>query len=223
MTGGAETPLPNRDLWIDMGLPSGTMWARRNIDVSQPDGFAVSDIQLDASYFSWGNVDGHNPNEGSFSPYDWGNISDREPYSTSPGASITYPGSMDAEHDCATVVCGAPWKVPASSDFVELINNCDYVDANGNVISEADKLITIDGVVGIRLRSKINGNILFFAACGYGTNSDLMDDSQQGVYWVSSLQGESTASRLFFRSIGVTLASPFGRFHGCTVRPIFVI
>lgn len=206
-----------------MGLPSGTMWARRNIDVSQSNGFAASDIQLDASYFSWGNVDGHNINEGDFSPYSWGEDNNQEPYSSSPGAAITYPGSMDAAHDCARVVCGAPWKVPSVSDFVELRSNCDFIDADGVVISGTDKLITINGVVGIRLRSKINGNILFFAACGYGLRSSLYRGNDRGVYWLSGLLSDVNGSRLLFSTESVATNNPFARFHGCTIRPVFRI
>lgn len=204
-----------------MGLPSGTMWARSNIDITQPNGFAESGIQQGASYFSWGNVDGHNANEGSFSPFNWGNDNGVEPYVSSPGAAIAYPGSLDIAHDCAREVCGAPWQVPKSSDFIELQNNCDYVDANGDIISGADKIITIDGVVGIRMRSKINGNIIFFAACGLGDGLTLRHANEWGQYWFSSLKTQPDASALSFNSSSVTVSSSIKRYHGCTVRPIF--
>lgn len=206
-----------------MGLPSGTMWASRNIDVSQSDGFAASAIQLDASYFSWGNIDGHNANEGSFSPYDWGAGNDQEPYSSSPGATITYPGSLDIAHDCARVVCGAPWTVPDDSDYFELINNCDYIDTDGVVISGNDKIITIDGVAGIRMRSKINGNILFFAACGYGEGSSLTRGNAVGMYWSGSLQSSDNATCFFFNNQSSPHRASTPRYRGCTVRPIFRI
>jgi hypothetical protein len=63
---------------VDMGLPSGTLWASRNIDVTQPDGFAASPFQCDCSFFSWGNIDGHNPtSNSSFSPYNWGGVNEQ--------------------------------------------------------------------------------------------------------------------------------------------------
>ena len=205
-----------------MGLPSRTMWARRNIDVSQPNGFATSAIQLAASYFSWGNVDGHNPNGDDFSPYDWGSGNDEEPYSSSPGATIAFPGSLDDAHDCARVICGAPWRVPRNSDFSELIGNCDYVDANGDIISGDNKLITIDGVVGIRLRSRLNGNILFFAACGQASGLTLANGNEQGYYWSSVLRTDAQAELLFITSSRVYVSGS-NRFHGVQVRPIFRI
>ena len=206
-----------------MGLPSRTLWATRNIDVTNANGFAASDVQLNASYFSWGNVDGHNANEGDFSPYDWGSGNDQEPYVSSPGASISYPGSLDITHDCARVLCGAPWSVPRSSDFDELLANCDFVDADGVVISGADKRISIDGVYGIRLRSKINGNILFLAACGQASGRTLSHGNARGYYWTGTLRNEGSADVLFFHQSNVYASSPSDRYHGIQVRPIFRI
>lgn len=204
-----------------MGLPSGTMWARTNIDVSQPNGFAESDIQLEASYFSWGNIDGHNANGDSFSPYDWGSGVDQEPYRSSQGATIRYPDSLDMEHDAARAVLGSPWMIPSSSDFDELLANCDFIDADGVVITGANKLITINDVVGIRLRSKINGNVLFFAACGFGEGSSLASGDERGYYWCSQSAPSDNAMRLWFNSSNVSTDNPMVRYHGCTIRPIF--
>jgi hypothetical protein len=47
--------LLNADDWVDMGLPSGTLWCKKNIDVTQPNGLAASPFQYGCSFFSWGN------------------------------------------------------------------------------------------------------------------------------------------------------------------------
>ena len=78
------TPSPASDLFVDMGLPSGLLWAKRNLDATQANGFAASEYQYECSFFSWGNTDPHNPTSNdSFAPYSFGSTNDEEPYVSS--------------------------------------------------------------------------------------------------------------------------------------------
>lgn len=210
------------DLYVDMGLPSGLLWAKANIDLTTDSKFQevngeISPFTYDCSFFSWGNTDGHNPISESAFDYDWG-TSSSGPYASTPGAALT--GDIPLSYDAAAVNCGAPWRMPSKEEFVELFNNIDCVDANGDVISGANKLVTINGIVGIRLKSKNNGNILFFPCSGMGDGQSLSYRGLYGFCWASSFYTASAGQGLGFFSAGVAPAFNNVRYGGCTIRPV---
>ena len=213
--GGKNLP---EELFVDMGLPSGTLWATRNIDVTQPDGFAASPYQYECSFFSWGNTDGHNPtSNNSFSPYTWGGSMNEEPYVQSPGAQLT--GNIGPSYDAARVNCGAPWRMSTVDDFQELLDNTNFVQADGETVidaSQTNKLVTVNGVTGIYLKSKINDNLLFFACTGVGTRTEWANHNI-GVYWTTNFCRQLQFSN---SSIISKNYNPFNRFNGCAVRPV---
>lgn len=212
-----------------MGLPSGVMWSPVNIDIEQPGGFAKSPFQYECSFFSWGNVDGHNPTgPASFSPWDWGGVNAEEPwydgqvYGDTPGNTLNGNIPVGVDYDAARAILGAPWRMPTSNDFVELLENCIYIDANGTEIetSRVDKRISINGIVGLRLRSKINGNVIFFPASGYGGGTTWLGRGVFGRYWSSSWVSDRDAKYLYFYSDGVIPQHTISRYFGFSVRPV---
>lgn len=222
---GNESGGSDQDLYVDMGLPSGLLWAKKNIDATQADGFAASEYQYECSFFSWGNVEPHNPtSNSSFAPYSFGSSNDEEPYMSSAGAKIGYPGSAGPSHDAARTVLGGPWREPATEDFAELFNSSytKFIDANGADIASdvTDKRVTVNSIVGIRLKSKVNGNILFFPCSGYGGGSSWVSRGSYGYYWSRSLTSAANGRRLSFDSGGVNPQSYSGRFYGFPVRPV---
>ena len=213
------TPYVDNDYFVDMGLPSGTLWAKRNIDVTQPDGFAASIYQYECSFFSWGNVDGHNPNAQDAFDYDFGSSNDG-PYAQTPGAALT--GNISPSFDAARVNCGAPWRLPTTEEYGELFNYITYIDANGDDIPVAqdNKLTTVNGVTGLLLKSTVNGKTLFFPCSGYGSGSSWYDRGVFGYYWASSLYSQTNGRRLGFFSGGVYPRGSDNRFNGFTARPV---
>lgn len=206
-----------------MGLPSGVLWAPCNIDVSRQGGFAKSPFTYNCSFFSWGNVDGHNPTgPASFSPWTFGSTVDGEPYVSSEGAQIDYPGSIELSNDPARIHCGGNWHMPSNSDMAELIENVDFIDANGDVIdtSVVNKIVTINGINGIMMRSRINGNKLFFAAAGYGNGLSLTSQGGRGHYWLNLLGSAERAKSLLFYSSGVYPNYDGQRYLGYAIRPV---
>ena len=219
------TPAPASDLFVDMGLPSGLLWARRNLDATQANGFAASEYQYECSFFSWGNTDPHNPtSNSSFAPYSFGSANDQEPYVSSEGAKIGYPGTAGPSHDAARAIAGAPWRMPLTEDFAELFNSSytKFIDADGNDIASdvTNKLITMNSIVGIRLKSKINGNTLFFPCSGFGDGSSWYYRGSGGYYWSRSLYSAANGRGLGFDSGGVAPQYGDNRFFGFAVRPV---
>lgn len=219
-------PLPNSDYFVDMGLPSGTLWANRNIDITQRDGFAQSPYQYECSFFSWGNVEGHNPSSiNSFSPYNWGSINDSAPYyedqvyGSTPGSSLTGAIPQNKNFDAAKANVGTLWRLPLIANFRELLDNCDYIDENGDVVEGSNKIVTVNGILGIYLRSRANGNMLFFACCGYGDARNWSHRESGGYYWSASYSSVRAGRNLTCSTSGVELQT-FMRFHGLPVRPV---
>lgn len=214
--------------YVDMGLPSGTKWAKTDIDVSQPDGFALSEFQYEKSFFSWGNIVGHNPiNEQSFD-YDFGGVNTQEPwyegqlYGDTPGSTLMGNIPVGEEFDAARAILGEPWCTPTSPEFDELIANCIFINADGTEIPDAttDKRTTVNGILGLYLQSKTNGNRLFFSASGYGSGSSYHAPGVNGYYWSASFSTSRYARGLYFYSNGVLPQYNFYRHYGLAIRAV---
>ena len=206
-------------LLVDMGLPSGLMWATRNIDVTQPNGFAASPFQYECSFCSWGNTEMHNPISAGGFQYDFGS-SNEGPYASTPGAALT--GNAGLGYDAARANLGGPWRMPTTEEYAELFSNIKYIDANGDEVSSssADKRVTVNGIVGLYLESNINGRRLFFACSGYGTGTSWYDRGSSGYYWSSSLYSSAYGRDLLFYSGGVNPQYYSNRFRGFSVRAV---
>lgn len=232
-----QKPYVDSELFVDMGLPSGVLWAKASIDLTTASKFqevdgAVSPFKYECSFFSWGNTDGHNPSSTSAFSYDWGGVNEQEPYydgqvyGDTPGNTLT--GNIPPSMDAARVNLGAPWRMPSSADFAELFANIDYIDADGNVVTAetsiaktaADKRVTVNGINGLYLRSKINGNRLFFPASGNGYGLSWSSRGGNGYFWSSTFGSARDARDLIFGSGGVDPAYAGNRFSGFPVRPV---
>ena len=179
--------------FVDLGLPSGTLWATCNVGATSPEQAGL--------YFAFGETTGYSAEqvkkgERSFD-----------------SASYTAPSVSDnltLEQDAAHVNLGGKWRMPTKAEYQELRDNCDGVwtdDYNGT------------GVAGCIFTSKINGNSVFFPAAGYCFESILYNMDSNGNYWSDSWCSSSGAWYLYFNSIG-QLTSCGSRYYGQTVRGV---
>lgn len=210
-----------------MGLPSGNRWAVSNLDVTGPYFFQESPFQFGCSFFSWGNTTPHNPNDEDAFDYDFGGINNTapyyegRPYGDTPGSDLAdnIPLSMDASR----ILLGSPWRMPASLEFSELFSNIIFIDANGNEIdaSKANKIVSVNGVMGIYIQSKINGKRLFFPCVGYGNFQSLSGKEGYGFYWSSTIINARDARNLYITSAEVRPGNIGRRYIGGAIRPIW--
>lgn len=204
-------------LYVNLGLPSGIMWATRNLDMTQPNGFAQSAFQYDCTFFSYGNITGYNPVTNTTFNYDWGE-DNSGPYASTPGASIT---EMDLAHDIARVICGEAWRLPTAAECQELLDNTEYLQADGETVidsSQTNKLVTVNGITGVWLRSKINQKKIFFACSGFGYKNLRTLRGSDGAYCSSTLVNQNT--KYFFDLSNPNLGKA-SRFQGQTCRPVY--
>lgn len=221
-------PVPE-EMYVDLGLPSGLLWATRNINIKEPNGFDNSPFSINPSFFSWGNVDGHNPTSiNSFSPYSWGSINGSSPYyegqvyGGTPGNALTENIPTNDKYDAARAVLGDSWRIPSKKEFQELFQNTNFIDTNGDVIpaSQTNKIININGVNGIYLQSKINNNRIFFSLCGIGNDSSRSSANNGGCYWSSTYKNERWSDNLYIDSNIIRYDYYDRRCSGMTIRPV---
>lgn len=186
---------------VDLGLPSGVLWCDHNV--------GASTLEEEGYFFSWGNVSGHCLNGAS--DYNFGTSNTGEPYKSSSGATITYPGSIavgDA-YDMARANMGAPWRLPTNTDFQELYDNTDY------------EWTTINDVAGRKFMKKSDHSVyVFFPAAGYYNGSSHNGEGSGGYYWSSVLHSADDAYILHINSSGIYPQNNSHRYYGFPVRGV---
>lgn len=95
--------------YVDLGLPSGTLWATCNVGATTPEDYG--------NYYAWGETTVKETY-----------TSDNYTYSSN---SATLPASADA----ATVVWGEGWRMPTNEEFSELVNYCYAIWTNINGVT----------------------------------------------------------------------------------------
>lgn len=181
------TPEPE---WVDLGLPSGLLWAKANLGATRPESAGI--------YFSWGNTEGHPAGAGyNFS---------QAVYDETPAAAITEDLSLN--QDAARAILGSPWRMPTAAEFTELRDNCTFV------------WTTLNGVYGLLFTSNVNGNTLFIPAAGEFTGTTLVNRDVFGYYWASSIVSDTNARALGFNDSTVTPSYSSARYFGYSVRAV---
>ena len=193
-----ETPtytLINGHKFVDLGLPSGLLWAETNV--------GASSSTDDGDYFAWGEV--VTKTYYSWSTYAMG--SNPSKYNSRDGKT-----TLDAEDDAATVNWGEGCRMPSREEFQELRSKCDWYwksDYKGT------------GVSGYLVTGP-NGNSIFFPASGCRSYGYLYNRGSSGYYWSSSLDSSNTdyAYFLYFDSGSVSPSYGNYRYFGYPVRPV---
>ena len=197
---GETLGVPKRLEFVDLGLPSGTLWATRNLGAETPEDYGY--------YFSWGNVVGRKPNGTTFD-YNWGTDNNGN-YASTPGAALTGDIPTNMDYDAVQRYMGGSCKMPTTTQFAELFNS-SYT---------TNEWTTKNGVNGRLVTSKINGNSIFFPAAGFGNGTSLYGAGSDGVYWSRSLCSSANGDSLNFNSSLVVPQGNNGRFYGFSVRAV---
>ena len=192
-----ETNAPATPGAVDLGLPSGRLWADKNVGAQSPEEFGY--------YFSWGNVAEHCLN--GVNDYDFGSAN-TGPYASTPGAALTGNIAVGNTYDAARKHMGEPWRLPTKDDFVELNANC------------TSEWLTQNGVAGRRFTSNKNGNSIFVPAAGDFNGTTLYNRGESCNCWSSTLYSEASGYNLDFNASGVNPQNSNNRFLGFTVRAV---
>ena len=190
--------------WVDMGLPSGTLWYSCNLGTTKPQGYGA--------YFAWGETKpksdyswdtyAHGTGENALTKYCSSASYGLDGFSD--GLTVLLPGD-----DGATTAFGSSARIPTEVEWQELIDNCT---------SEWTKY---NGVNGYMFTSTSNSNSLFLPAAGYREVSSLNGNGIRGRYWSSSLYAPSPyGARYFSFDSNGSLSGNHYRYFGLTIRPV---
>ena len=201
---------------VDLGLPSGTLWATCNIGADNDEDYG--------DYFAWGETTGYmdGKTDFRFSTYQHCKGSYKTMTKYCNNSSYGYNGFTDTltellpEDDAATANWGANWRMPSTEQFRELFNS-SYTTTTWT---------TQNGVFGRLITSKMDGYTdcsLFLPAAGSRSGTSLNNTGSYGEYWSRTLvtSQPNSAYYLSFRSdyIGNNYADS-NRFIGKSVRPV---
>ena len=186
--------------YVDLGLPSGTLWATCNIGANSPEDYG--------DYFAWGETEGYNSGKTYFdwSTYKWcnGSFKSLTKYNNSSSFGIVDKKTeLDLEDDAAYINWGPEWRMPSIDQLKELIKS-SYTTT---------ETTTLNGVDGYRITSKSNGNSIFLPDAGYRANDRLITEFPP-QYWSRTLEDSIDAWSSLFDSGGCS------RDAGLSVRPV---
>ena len=194
--------------YVDLDLPSGTLWATYNVGASKPEEYG--------DYFAWGETEPKSDYSWSTYKYCQGIEPTMTKYCTISDCGIVdNKTELEAMDDAATVNWGSDWQMPSPQQLEELINNSYTTTA----------WTTMNGKYGRMITSKSNGNSIFLPAAGSRDEVTLNSAGSIGCYWSSLNTGYSIyAFNLSFDSgnIYTYYFSIYSRFFGLSVRPVRV-
>ena len=189
--------------YVDLGLPSGTLWATCNVGADTPEGYG--------DYFACGETE---PKEVyNWSTYKWcnGTYDTLTKYcSNSSYGTVDNKTELEPEDDAAYVNWGENWRMPTYDQFNEIKTKCTWTWTTQN------------GVNG-HLVTGPNGNTLFLPAAGYRCDSLFGDVGSCGCYWSRAIlsSGPYDAYGMYFYSEGVYWNN-FSRDFGFPLRAVRV-
>lgn len=196
--------------FVDLGLPSGTLWATCNIGASAP--------EEAGNHYAWGETE--TKTNYSWETYKWSDGT--KPTNTNAsltkycdrGAYGKLDGklSLELEDDAAHVNWGGDWHMPTQEEFQELMENCTF---EWITLENGNKAYKITGS---------NGNSIILPRAGRYNGESL--SSSNFYYWSSTLVGinNSYGSRNSYALDRETSSAAgvvgLGRFYGNPIRPV---
>jgi hypothetical protein len=193
--------------YVDLGLPSGLLWATCNVGADTPEGYG--------DYFAWGETTTKDTYNWSTYQYCMGSYNTMTKYCNN--SSYGYNGFTDnltvllPEDDAATANWGSSWRMPTKEECQELYNSTTH------------SWTTQNGVYGRRFTAS-NGNSIFFPAAGLRVGSNLNAAGTSGYYYSSSLYtGRSDLAWWFYFNSedNYGMGNLNGRRDGYSVRPVY--
>ena len=162
------------DNWVDLGLPSGLLWAKCNLGATAPEEYG--------DYFAWGET-------AVKSLYDWstyrycnGDSSQMTKYCNDAAYGVAgftdQLTVLEPGDDAAAVRLGSGARTPTKAEWEELMANT------------TSEWTTQNGVYGRKLTAR-NGNSIFLPAAGGWWDADYEGIGEHGGYWSATLCTDS--------------------------------
>lgn len=192
--------VPDEHEWVDLGLPSGTLWATCNIGADSPEEFGwyyAWGETTPKTYYSWSNYKWCKGTEETITKY---NVT---------GKNWDFSEEYDIlpEDDAATVNWGSGWQMPRKDQYYEAFVSGLYTTSEWT---------SLNGVPGVKITSNSNNNSIFIPASGYVDGSAKKDVGKSIGCWSGSLFYNKNAF------VVTTSGEADARCHGRCIRPVRV-
>lgn len=220
--------------YVDLGLPSGLLWAKKNIG---------AETEEDAGlYFQWGDTVGYTTEQigvdkqfaSDWSDYKFGYKSDFTKYTGTDRDGLT---TLEPADDAATQIMGSDWRMPTREEFLELIDNTtvmlvlnenEEVESNGGGIGNVKFPEKYEIIKGIKFYNRNNfSKYIYFPAGGYSMNGGNSNMSKECYIWSANIYDHST---YFYTAFCLNISngsyemlcrtSNYNRYLGGNIRPV---
>ena len=222
--------------YVDLGLPSGNLWAKCNIGANTE--------EEEGLYFQWGDTQGYTAEqvgreEGqkAFSWADYKFVTDDFSINFSKYNDSDDKIVLDLEDDAAHAIMGGNWRMPTFEEYKELFLNTDIylvptegAEIQGTVQEQSGGDIIIDWASqaegtskGVKFYKKGDKQTyMFVPISGFACADSVQDVSEYG-YLLSSSRLSSTADNAynFSFSVNVGRIDNTFRYWGIPVRGVY--
>ena len=191
--------------YVDLGLPSGTLWATTNVGAENPWDYG--------DYFAWGETTTKSKYDWSTYKYADGADDNLTKYCNDPEYNdlcfTDNKTELERSDDAATANWGSDWCMPTRWQLRELDDKCTWT------------WTTDHGIDGYKVTGT-NGKLIFLPAAGYRNGTGLHDAGSAGHYWSSSLNTDypNCGRGLYFDSGYVNPGLWYYRLCGQSVRAV---
>lgn len=193
---------PHHD-YVDLGLPSGTLWATCNVGANAPEEYG--------DYFQWARNAVSTNYDWSSYPFCEGTENSMTRYCTNAQyGTVDNLTEVYMQDDAASVNWGNIWKTPSREQIEELVNP-EYTTSS---------YITQKGVVGRLFTSKKNGNSIFLPYAGAKVANKDISVQIEGLYWSRNLYPENDHAYVVNISSTEIKTGKGLRYRGRTVRAV---
>ncbi len=175
---------------IDLGLPSGTLWACCNVGASKPEDYG--------GYYAWGETQTKS-------------VYNNDTYQYYQDRSFVDIGSdiSGTQYDAATANWGTPWRMPTEEDIQELLNNTTHTWTTKNGVNGREFRGANGGTFFLPASGdRWDTNVYDQGSRGYYWSGTLSPGYSAGAYV------------LYFSSDDLGWNDWYGRSYGRSVRPV---
>lgn len=173
---------PTADMYVDLGLSSGLLWAKCNLGAQSPEDAG--------NYYAWGETT--TKQEYSWQTYIWcsGTRLGLTKYCCEDEyGQIDNLRTLQSDDDAASRLIGYGACIPSKEQWDELLNQTDITWE------------TVGDVYGCRFTSRTNGQSIFLPAAGYYEFGALTSNNSVGGYWSSTIANGTSCKAYYLRLV----------------------
>lgn len=196
---GEDEAQPQHEGAVDLGLPSGTQWAKCNMGANSPEELG--------EYYAWGETSTKATFSWKSYKYSGNTSNSLTKYCTKSNyGKVDNKTQLEPADDKAKADNGNDWSIPSKEDWEELMTYCNWEWKNN----------------GVLVSSKKNSiKSIWLPAAGYYSGYDCYDKGSECHYWSSTLDTYCPDDAWYMNAnSGKTSMSSYYRYQGRSIRPV---